>query len=153
LKVIFLDIDGVLHPGDLAEMTDHDGRYLLVEKTGLFCWAPILERLLGGRDLRIVIHSTWRLTFEHEEILARFPAGLRGRILGMTEGHGRYQSILNYITHNSLTDYVVLDDDVDAFPANWPPLIACPYDSGLSDQRVQAELLNFLERIPRALLS
>lgn len=54
MRILFLDFDGVLHPGD----PEFDG-----EK---FCWLPVLERLLIAHvDVRIVVHSSWR--YDHTD--------------------------------------------------------------------------------------
>jgi len=71
--LIFLDIDGVLHPNIV-----HDPELLLIHR-------PTLEAVLRARpDADIVISSTWRTTRTLAELRALFSADIAPRIISVT---------------------------------------------------------------------
>ncbi len=135
MQTIFLDIDGVLHPCDTA------GSLPVGE---LLRWSPLFAEMVGSAELHIVIHSTWRHSHSLAEIRLMFPESLRERIVACTQGMGRFESIRLYVAEHALTDFLVLDDIADFFPADWPNLLLCAGESGISDPLVQARLRDFL---------
>lgn len=134
MQTIFLDIDGVLHPFETA----------VISGGNMFCWAPLLAQMLGAAKVQIVIHSTWRHRYSLAEIRERFPESLRARIRGCTRGMGRFEGIRQYVAEHAITDFLVLDDIADFFPADWPNLLLCAGETGISDPLVQAKLREFL---------
>ncbi len=102
MKVIFLDIDGVLNsrnstfiedqknlPG-FSDYTDtKEGKALLLfhrdrlDKNSIMCLNYILEKV---PDLQIIVHSTWTIYYSIEEVQAALEhMGLtKGRIIGTT---------------------------------------------------------------------
>lgn len=71
--ILFLDIDGVLHP-EPSYREDH-----------LFCHLPRLEKILRDfPSVEIVISSTWRETRTIEELRALFSEDIGKRIVGVT---------------------------------------------------------------------
>lgn len=74
--VLFLDIDGVLHPGNGIE-------------TGLLCRAKALEEALSDLNVRIVVSSSWRFHMEIDEILCQLPTDIARRVVGVTGTDGR----------------------------------------------------------------
>lgn len=130
MKTLFLDIDGVLHPFGDAPVA--------------FCWAPMLEEMVGSAEVTIVIHSTWRHSRTLEAIREFFPQSLRPRIAACTQGMGRYEGIRDYVEKHAIADYLVLDDIADFFPEDWPNLLLCAGETGISDSRVQEKLRTFL---------
>jgi hypothetical protein len=69
--VLFLDFDGVLHPGRGLGDTR-----LIHAKT--------LEAALHGLSVQLVISSSWRFHLPMEEILQELPAGLAQHVVGAT---------------------------------------------------------------------
>jgi len=137
MRILFLDIDGVVHPGpDVATSLTH------------FCWLPILTRLTAGvDDVRFVVHSTWRHQYDLPE-LREMLGSLNSRILDVTMGPGRWDSIEGWLDGNRSTvaSFRVLDDELDEFPDPPPSeLIICRPDMGVSEPRVQALLRTWLE--------
>lgn len=114
MKVIFLDIDGVLNL--YCESRDEYG----------CCFHPHLvdnlKRLIDETGAKIVISSTWRfsgLVIMKEMWIKR---GLPGEVVGITPNfmrhHGttlcRGKEIDAYLEENKdITSYVILDDDTD----------------------------------------
>ncbi len=135
MQTIFLDIDGVLHPCAAA------GSLAAGE---LLRWSPLLAEVVGSAELHIVIHSTWRHSHSLAEIRLMFPESLRARIVACTQGRGRFDGIRLYVAEHALTDYLVLDDIAEFFPPDWPNLLLCTGETGISDPLVQARLRIFL---------
>ncbi len=136
VPILFLDIDGVLHPDDAAEIVIEGGQWRVTGE-GLFRWAPLLMDLIVPHDGQIVIHSAWRHFYRLHELKAFFPEACRDRIVGVTQGGGRYQSILNFVVARGVERFLVLDDAKSEFPEDWMHQAHCPGTRGISDRGVQ----------------
>ena len=135
MRILFIDFDGVLHPGpNVATSLTH------------FCWVPVLTRLLAPwADVEIVIHSTWRHQYELSEL--REMLGMLGRrVIAVTSGAHRWSSIQEWVALNPrTTSYRVLDDEPDEFPRPAPnELVICQPDLGVAEPEVQARLRTWL---------
>lgn len=70
--ILFLDIDGVLHPDPP------------VSEFPLLCRAPLFQQwLMEHPNVSVVISSTWRITRSLDQLKALFPEW-RGRVAGVT---------------------------------------------------------------------
>lgn len=122
MKVIFLDIDGVLNSTDNQEhkiVNNLEKPFLGVDRE--FC--PIamlnLKKIIYTTNARVVISSCWRL--HPEDILTickNFSrVGLNvNYIVGFTpvSSEGRAKEISLYLEkHSFITNFVILDDDMD----------------------------------------
>ena len=125
MKIIFLDIDGVLNNADDSDFHVHKG--------GSYCYSPKcvenLNLILGTTDAKIVVSSTWRLGQSVEQLQCTIlDMGIRGEVVGKTgslshiPGVLRGNEILAWIKGNSkqlgqeyydFNSYVILDDDSD----------------------------------------
>jgi len=137
MRILFLDLDGVTHPGpNVSTSLTH------------FCWLPDLTRMLAPRrDIRLVIHSTWRHEYDLAE-LREMLGPLSRQVLDVTEGPGRWESIRRWLDVNrsNVQDYRVLDDEPEEFPHPAPnELIICRPDLGVTEPGVRAQLLAWLE--------
>ena len=112
MKVIFLDVDGVLN------MHGSGGLFTL-NKARL----RLLEKIVKDTDAKIVVSSTWRTEAQHMTKLGR-ALGYRGmRISGRTDSLGRSATgeryyrgheIQKWLDENpGVESYVILDDDSD----------------------------------------
>lgn len=127
MKILFLDIDGVLIPSIYANMLHKmwqisGGEIKSKDGNGAFFYDPciaILKRIVGETDCRIVISSDWR---KNGEIAMRgmwidrqMPGGLIG-ITGVHDGQGRGYEIEKYLDYKMSTlnepiqSYCVVDD-------------------------------------------
>ena len=135
MRILFLDFDGVLHPGPhVATSLTH------------FCWTPILVHLTSCADVRFVIHSSWRHDYDLEEL--RSLLGIAGsRVIGATAHGPRWPSIVTWLgqsTHQ-IRDYRILDDTPEEFPSPTPDeVIVCRPELGLSERAVQASIRAWL---------
>ena len=133
MRVLFLDIDGVLHSGE-------DANY--------WVWLPDLVQLLHGYDdVRVVVHSSWR--YEHTLQELRLALGALGpRVIDTTPRSARWDSIRWWMSQNykNVTSWRVLDDAPAQFPTPPPAeLILCDPARGVSAPDVQAALRDWLD--------
>lgn len=139
---LFLDFDGVLHPG-LCDAGDH------------LCRLPILEEVLRSHPaVQVVISSSWRHSQSADELRLLFSHDIRPRIADVTPPakagvpHGRFSEIIAWLSLNSRQDdhWIALDDYAFEFPRNCPNLLLCNGGTGLTE-----DLAAELERRLRAL--
>jgi len=101
MRYIFTDIDGVLQIKN-------------PKKWDKKCCA-LYNKLCNELDLKAVITSTWRVRYSVRELQNIFyDQGIDVEIVGVTDvlGIDRGEEILNYIRDNSVSEYVVIDDNV-----------------------------------------
>ncbi len=137
MRVLFVDIDGVLHPaGDALE-----------DVGPKFVWLPLLAELLAPYpDVIIAIHSTWRYDHTQEELLELFaPLGKRS-VVTVPRGP-RYEAINWFLQMNQgVTSYRILDDAPKEFGAEPPQqLVVCRSKMGLTTEGVIEQLQEWLE--------
>jgi hypothetical protein len=137
--VLFIDIDGVLHPYDcgclVTSKSDKHGGVEIdkVEGPGLFKWLPKLYDLIEGIPVKLVLHSSWRY---YSATYNSIPEELRSKLTDTTDPTiwGRYASIVEYAKRHNVTKAVILDDAGDEFPYGLPELVVCMKTQGLSRQ-------------------
>jgi hypothetical protein len=137
MRILFLDVDGVLHPApDVRTSLTH------------FCWLSILARALAPfDDVNVVVHSSWRDVYDLNELREMLDA-LGPRVLGVTTGTARWESIEAWVRlhQGRVRSFRVLDDMPGEFPDPAPlELILCKPDLGVSDPEVQARMREWLE--------
>jgi hypothetical protein len=114
MKVIFLDVDGVLNIiSDSYKTTaqkDENGHFIHLEKHLL----KRLEYLIKETGAKIVVSSSWRLDIENlREKLKKANFSLISEIYGLTGlGHTRGEEIKAWINKHKPTKYVVLEDEI-----------------------------------------
>jgi hypothetical protein len=139
--LLFLDIDGVLHPAHADEPTP---------TAQLFCHLPRFETII--RDfppVKIVISSMWRYHFSLNELRTRFSPDIAARIIDTTAkdvslwqcaetqipAYRREREILDWLTAtgNEITPWIALDDAVWQFNTHRDRLVACTWYRGIDD--------------------
>ena len=137
MRVLFLDFDGVLHPG--PDAPPHE--------LAPFAWLPTLADLLQQyTEVAVVVHSNWRLGHDADELRALL-GPLGDRFLGATSPGERYESILDWLRAHEAVDCCILDDDAREFPHPPPAeLIIAPTHAGISDEETQGRLREWLDR-------
>lgn len=147
-KVLFLDIDGVLHRG----IARRAGNRVVSSAPGfiqLFEYAPVLDELLRPYpDVEIVLSSDWSLVLGIEFTRNAIPSPLlRDRIVGATyEGCtfndlvwpllSRGEQVLDYVARNAPVSWLAVDDRFDGFEAHRHQLVHCQTEVGLGDPAV-----------------
>lgn len=125
-SVLFLDIDGCLHPGGVYG-TESGG--VVSEFGDDFCllqFQPLLEeRLKAYPNLKIVLSTNWVPHIGLDKTKSYFTESICERIVGSTfqvgmdfndwNGITRGQQIRNYIEMFPVSDWIVLDDRIDGF--------------------------------------
>ncbi|SDZ40032.1 hypothetical protein SAMN05518669_13269 [Variovorax sp. YR634] len=122
--LLFLDIDGVLHPVGAD--------YSFSSK--FFSNLPLLEELLREfKSVDVVISSDWRRAESIEQLQRYFSADIRPRIIGATPQidqklnvhHRRQSEIQAWLEGNGYGDtaWVALDDWPESFEAGFERLV------------------------------
>lgn len=146
--VLFLDIDGVLHPDDAVYF---DGRPPRPMGVGLFRWKKLLMDVLEKfPQVEVVVSSAWRWIFSYDDLMHYLPPEIAAKVTDVTdpEIQHRWLAIQDFIAKNKVTKFVILDDDWEAFPKkNFPELVKCFSKSGLSNLMTLNHLESQLERI------
>ena len=143
MKILFLDIDGVLnnrftHLGP-NHHTWNDWHFKGLDRSLI----PHLNRIIEETGAKIVLSSTWRLHHTPEQMHARLTsAGMKPEIeiIDRTDvlNHGpiyvpRCQEIEKWLDeHPEVVDFAVLDDDGDAnIPGHFVHTV---HDVGLTEE-------------------
>lgn len=144
--ILFLDFDGVLHPEIMG--------------TPELCHLPALEELLREFPQgSLVLSTSWRIVYPHDDLLRVFSADIRERIIGTTPDHDsipteireglskfkRQAEIEAWLLQNAAKgSFIVVDDSASEFASNWAPLMLIDGNTGLT--------AHYLQRL-RAILS
>ena len=116
MKIIFLDIDGVLNYIEAWDRPENEGK-------GSKVWDPDcvneLNRIIKETDAKIVLSSTWRLYPDHENLVYN-EMGIKGEFIGKTpdlpSSYYRGHEIQRWLDNNenmNVEKFVILDDDSD----------------------------------------
>lgn len=106
--VLFLDVDGVLHP----------------HQRGTLELLPLLEEFLRAHPhVRVVISSTWRMQHSLEDLREFFATDVQHQIEGLTPfinqtPFSRFQEIQAYLAEGGPRAWCALDDESHLFPPN-----------------------------------
>jgi hypothetical protein len=129
--LLFLDIDGVLHPNHCPEEQYFNCCHALcdaIQKTGV----------------GVVISSNWRLHHTYDELLEILPKPISGRIVGTTGvpyvgKHAKYQEIMTFLDdYRGWSEWRALDDSAWEFPTSCTELILCDGTKGVMRPQVEA---------------
>jgi hypothetical protein len=153
MKVIFLDIDGVLNSEDYANYR-YRGKHIDLDE--FFDERPIilLNNIIEETGAEIVLSSSWRAS--SEEVLERMTKqGFKYSIFDITpylESRHRGSEIQAWIdkwekTHEPLESYVILDDDNDMLEDQENNFVQCDFWHGLTSKETYKaiSILNHLE--------
>lgn len=136
MKIIFLDVDGVLNSLELVYLRDADsGNHPLhdIDDRNV----KFLNLVVQESGAKIVISSSWRKLYRLEEIAAMLKEkGLVGDdvVIDRTiSGSGyRGEEIQEWLDrHPEVSHYVILDDDSDMLPSQVKHFVKTPRLSGL----------------------
>lgn len=145
MKIIFLDIDGVMNSFRTAIAYDGYG-YLGSE--GHKCdpvAIAMLQRLCKETGAKVVISSTWRIGRAHIEDFAF----LGVPVIDMTpvlsnciRGDEIYHwlELTNDASEDKVTHYIILDDDSDMLESQMPNFIKVDHNTGFSFDNYQNAL-------------
>lgn len=116
MKILFLDVDGVLNNYDTTDrviIDDYKSFYIGIDDSKV----KLLNEIIEKTDAYIVLSSTWRLYDEHYYYLCvkffKINPNLPQRIIGQTKYlllGTRYDEIKAWIDKYYISEFVVLDD-------------------------------------------
>lgn len=156
MKVLFLDMDGVVNNSigdDLVTLP-------MLNNLGKTCYATLFSGVninpfckllnwLQEEDIKIVISSTWRLTMTPELFNRYFRKYFRNYrkdlVVGLTTVNlypkymHRGTEIKDYLNkHNDITEYIVIDDDIDDIVEVLPQhrVVKINGNTGLTDRDI-----------------
>jgi hypothetical protein len=133
MKVVFLDIDGVLFP--------HYSKSWSAAAIGY------LNSLCQEYGLQLVITSTWREKHSLEQLRELLGAqGVEGQIIGMTPiGDSRGEEIKEWLDNTQCEDYIVIDDVVWNIEPHVENVFKCQSHIGLNEE-VYSEIKKRFEK-------
>lgn len=139
--ILFLDVDGVLHP-----LLGH-------ERQPLSCLPRLANVLQDFPEVLIVVSSTWRLTRSLEDMRAIFPVDLRDRVIGATAvpgyeprpGARQYEALTWLDGYDQAAQWVALDDYAPHY-FSLSRLVLCDHATGFADAE-ERQLRQRLEQI------
>lgn len=148
MKVLFLDIDGVLVTKRFWNFTGEPHRDMFGH-----VFDPItvrnLERVIAETGAKIVISSTWK--FSGEDImkdmwrLRKLPGEMIGVTPNVPSRHGidRGPEIQAWLDANKVDNFAIVDDDADFFDTQLPHFVRTTFDNGLT-RKVADRLISIL---------
>lgn len=147
MRVIFADYDGVFHPvSDLHWFAQGLPVDTCIERGRLFRWASILHEILDPHpDVRIVVHSGWRLLHPDERVKLLVGPLAERVVHVISRDYDRGDGIAAYIEEHGVEDYIILDDRPDWFAPGTQRLVVCNSETGVCDEGVRRQLLAWLK--------
>ena len=121
IKVIFLDIDGVLnneeHIVKIHGLLGKEQYLDLLREIGELPFdyrsCELLQKFTKETNVEVILSSTWRLNPEAPNIIKRY-AGIEIKDITPRLHSIRGEEIQQYLdNHKEITNYVILDDDND----------------------------------------
>lgn len=154
--VLFLDLDGCLHPDNVRKVNNAP---VLLGGGRLFEHVELLTDLLAPyADVRIVLSTLWVRAFGFDETKAYLPTELQSRVVGTTYEYcvdiyewnelSRFDQILRYVNGKGVQSWLALDDNNHIWPDAFENRLVCPNRHlGIGEPRIQAELADKLARL------
>lgn len=136
MKVVFLDIDGVLNSEEYA---------LSLGKGGMLGINPeavkILDRILEATGAKLVISSSWRGS---SDLLADIRSNV-GEYIGITPRLSgiRGSEVKAWLDDNPVDRYAILDDDSDFY--KYQPLFKTTWKKGLTNE-IADKVIEYLNK-------
>lgn len=140
MKVIFLDVDGVLNCETTQELTREGVRFVenrLVER---------LKRIVDETGAEVVLSSDWRYDRDYEECngdylelkskLAEYGIEFYGFTPVILHEDRGYEIDRYLAEHKEVEKFVILDDRCDMYP-HLRRLVRTNWESGLKDEDVE----------------
>jgi Swiss Army Knife RNA repair-like protein len=130
MDVLFLDFDGVLHPGKVRYEYGMRQPRLMVPRHELFESVAVFEAAIAPYpSIRIVLSTSWVQTLGFEETCAFLPETLQSRVIGATydfespdawrwASMSRYDTIAVDVARRKPTRWLAIDNDAEGWPEN-----------------------------------
>lgn len=136
MKVIFLDIDGVLVT-NLSEQCEEGPFWHKFDQTSV----ERLNRIIQATDAEIVLSSTWRIGRDFGQLGDYFISqGVCKKPIEKTPrfgGQHRGDEIADYLgSHSGIESFVIIDDDSDMDDL-LPYLVQTDFEYGIQEEHIQ----------------
>jgi len=131
MRVIFLDIDGVLNSVKTCVATG--GYPMELTHREQFDWMAIrlLQRLCDSSGIQIVLSSAWRLHHDFRNVAKAFDLPIIDRTPSLLGCRG--DEIKQWLdNHVEVTHYAIIDDDPDMLPSQSPYFVQTDGFEGLT---------------------
>lgn len=115
MKVLFLDIDGVLN--SVKTCVANGGYPMELHHTAAFDWHAIklLQRLCDSEGVQVVLSSAWRINHAFADVGKAFGLPIIDRTPSLCGPRGA--EIADWLTkHPEVVHYAIIDDDSDMLP-------------------------------------
>ena len=141
MKVLFLDIDGVLNSNQYFKSKTFDNREAeMGYPYSHFDTVAIhrLNKITDATGVKIVLSTSWRGMSDTVEVL--YSVGLKGNIIGSTPyldlipKARRGDEIQKWLDTHEVEDYVILDDDPDMLDSQKDNFFQTDYKLGLTTE-------------------
>lgn len=157
MKIIFLDVDGILNSNDTEDVFRG---FIGLDYSGI----KLLREIVDATGAEIVLVSSWKSRWykDHKELQDNLANYLDARlaeeglkIMDKTEGSSfdRGAGIVEWLSEHTVESWIVLDDEIFADYEEYgimPHLVKTSfYDGGLKDKHVELaiKILNKGEKI------
>lgn len=159
MKIIFLDVDGVLNKALISSNSEPDD---VIKGAGWMNKSLVknLNKLTDTTDAKIVVSSSWRSDSVEETAKHIGSFGVTGEIIGVTKRFGQYSvrgnEIAAWIRDNEallgckywhFKQYIIIDDDSDMLLSQAPHFIHTDAFAGLSESKAyvaEGRLMSFV---------
>ena len=146
MKVIFLDVDGVLNSEMSRLRADNNKNWMRNEVD--FEHLKLLKKIVEETGAKIVLSSTWRLYHPKHtggvrvtdglvKVLVDKMAELNLSIMDVTpdfKGKKRGLEIQDWLDHHKeIEKYIIIDDDTDMLPEQIPFFVNTTFKDGLTE--------------------
>lgn len=141
MKVLFLDVDGVLN---CEETFKHHTNSII----GIDPFMGLLvNRIVEATGAKVVLSSSWRGSEENEANIERaIGTKLFGRTPRFSHFQIRGQEINKWISdYPQVRRYAILDDDADMLPSQMKNFFKTSFKSGLTEDMAQ-RVINHLNK-------
>lgn len=146
MKIIFLDIDGVLNSKkfeDKIKWRKYPWRFRLLDQEAILN----LKDIVFETGAYIVLSSSWRYHEDESHAVGRQLAPYNLGIIDMTPTGGVYVDNVKewrrgaeinawLKEHPDVTNYVILDDDNDMLPEQMDHLVQTSWERGLEQEHI-----------------
>lgn len=145
MKIIFLDVDGVLNNSSWAMQMFAEGVHVYAEDMLEDRAIRLLKLIIDATGANVVITSTWRMSAVQMthllDQLAHF--GIRPIAVTPRLNKERGDEISAWMQHYGVESYVILDDDSD-MGEHMDHLVQTSFEHGLQHEHVERaiEILN-----------
>jgi hypothetical protein len=140
VKVLFLDVDGVVNNARASQNTDG----WPVDPFSAF----LVGRIVDRTGCKVVLSSSWRYSAEGRAVVRRKVVPLWDVTDGRT-GAIRGDEIASWLLANPEVErYAILDDDTDMLPEQLPNFFQTTWEEGLTEEIAEKVIAHLGETKP-----